>query len=147
MQQEISDASDGSRPEEASQPQGRAPITSLLVSDASAITAGMKDFLKSQGHTVLAAVSAKDALEMTRRFQPTFILLKRDVDEGKACGLMSELLIEHSKAAVIMMSANPPIWEVVEAVKLGAVDYLLWPPDLKRLKNALDVHGELFKGR
>lgn len=146
MQLEGSNASYGSWPVEEI-PHVHAPASTLVVSNASVNTTGLKVFLKTQGYTVLSAVSAKDALEKTRRFLPTFILLNRDMDGAEVCVLFPELLIEHSGAAVIMMAAKPRIWEVVEAIKLGTVDYLGWPPDLKRLKSALDIQGDLFPGR
>jgi DNA-binding NtrC family response regulator len=146
MQLEGSDASDKERPDE-SQSQEHAPVTTLVVAGVHVDTKGLKEFLKSQGHAVLAAASAKDALVKTGRYLPTFILLSGDMEGVNSPELLPELLMEHSRAAVILMAAKPHLWDVVEAIKVGAVDYLQWPLDLKRLKHTLDVQRGLFRGR
>jgi DNA-binding NtrC family response regulator len=132
---------------EASNPIEKMPLTTLVIAGADISTGLLGEFLKSQGHAVLTAVSPKDALAKTRRFLPAFILLSCDIEGVNSAELLSELLLEHTRAAVIMMAAKFRLWDVVEAIKMGAVDYLEWPLDLERLKSTLDSQREMFRGR
>jgi DNA-binding response OmpR family regulator len=132
---------------EASTPMERTPLTTLVVAGAKIPTGPLCEFLKGQGHAVLSAASAKEALAKTRRFLPAFILLSCDIEGVNSAELLTELLLEHTRAAVIMMAAEFQLWDVVDAIKMGAVDYLEWPLDLKRLKATLDNQRDLFRGR
>ncbi|HTB21810.1 MAG TPA: response regulator [bacterium] len=132
---------------EASNPIEKTPLTTLVIVGAGVSTGLLGEFLKSQGHAVLTAASSTDALAKTRRFLPAFILLSCDIEGVNSAELMSELLLEHTRAAVIMMAAKFRLWDVVDAIKMGAVDYLEWPLDLRRLKSAIDTQKDLFRGR
>lgn len=145
MQQNGSDDGNEGRSEEVP-PQDHPAVTTLIVAGISVRIDSLKAFLKSQGHSILTATSTADALAKTRRFKPAFILLHSGMETDRASDLIPELLMVHSRAALIMMAALPPISEVVESIKLGAVDYLEWPLDFSRLKKALDVQRDQFSG-
>jgi DNA-binding NtrC family response regulator len=120
-------------------------FTTLVVDGKFAIDGVLEAFLKSEGHFILKAESAEEALALTRRFKPDLILLDSQVEGISGVTLLSELLLVHDTAAVIMLALTPSVLEAVEAMKWGAVDVLERPLDLKKLKLAIDIQKALFK--
>lgn len=105
---------------------------------------GVEAFLGNEGHVLFKAASGKEAVIKARQFQPDFILLDSDLDDGAGLEVLSDLLIEQPGAAVILVSKKPDIAEAVEAIKRGAVDYLVYPVDLEKLKIAIDAQKSQF---
>jgi DNA-binding response OmpR family regulator len=116
-----------------------------LVVDANFSFAGfLENFLETEGHSILRASSAEDALAKTRRFQPDLILLDNDLNGISAVALLPALLMEQASAAIILLAATPSISEAVEAIKRGAADYLARPINPQKLKQAIDAQHLLF---
>jgi two-component system, NtrC family, response regulator PilR len=114
----------------------------LIVDDE----AGMRDFLsillRKEGYGVTAAEDAARALEMTARGE--FDLVISDLSMP---GLSGIELLRQTKAAspdtpVILITAYASTESAIEALKLGAYDYLIKPFDVEELKavtrNALE---------
>jgi DNA-binding NtrC family response regulator len=120
-------------------------FTTLVVDNEASFASFLEEFFKIEGHFILRAVTAKDALEKARQFQPDLILLSNQLKGDSGLTLLPELLLEHPSAAVILMANQPSIQEAVEAMKNGAVDYLERPLDLQKLKQAIDLQKALFK--
>jgi DNA-binding response OmpR family regulator len=125
---------------------GKNPFFTTLVVDGKLTFVGvLEDFLKAEGHFILRAETAEEALAKTRQFQPDLILLDSELEGVTGLALMGELLLEQASAAVILLARNPSIAESVEAIRRGAVDYMDRPLDLAKLKQAIDIQKALFK--
>jgi two-component system response regulator PilR (NtrC family) len=109
---------------------------------------GMRDFLsillRKEGYGVSLAESAEKAIEVLGRGE--FDLVISDISMP---GLSGIDVLRHSRAAnpdtpVILITAYASTESAVEALKLGAWDYLLKPFDVEELKNivrnALEKH-------
>ena len=120
-------------------------FTILVLDSGYSIDSELEEFLKNEGYPVLLAGSTKDALDKTHRFQPDLILLDCELKGLNCISLLPELLVEHPSAAVILLDSRPSVSNVVEAIKLGAVDFFERPLDLQRLKAAIDLQKALFK--
>jgi NtrC-family two-component system response regulator AlgB len=120
-------------------------FTTLVADDHLSFEQFLEEFFKTEGHFCLKAESAAEALESTRRFQPDLILLNSSMGAHSGLSLIPELLAEQPSAALILMAAKPNVLEAVEAMKLGAVDYLQRPLDPGRLKLAIENQKALFK--
>ena len=105
----------------------------------------LEKFLENQKHFILTADSAQDAIAKTRQFQPDLILLDSGLEGVKGLELLGELLMEQASAAVIVLARKPSIPEAVEAIKLGALDYMEQPLDPQKLKEAIESQKQLFK--
>lgn len=119
-------------------------FTTLLVDGKVPVDAGLEDFLKTEGHFVLKSESAEDAVAMTHRFQPDLILLDSQWKGSSGVALLPELLAQCSSAAVILLAVTPSIHDAVEAMKMGAVEVLERPLNLKKLKQVIDIQKSFF---
>jgi two-component system response regulator AtoC len=121
-------------------------LFTILVLDSNfLLDSTLERFLRSERYAFIMASSAHDALAKTRRFQPDLILLDCEL-KGVAClTLLPELLTVHPRAAVILLASRPSVSSVVEALRLGAVDFFERPLDLGRLKRVIEMQKALFK--
>jgi DNA-binding NtrC family response regulator len=123
----------------------RNAVFTTLVADADLyFDSFLGDFLKAEDHFILRASTAEQTLAMTRQYMPDLILLDNDLEGCQGLSLMAELLLEHSGSAVIVMASHASVLEAVEAMKLGAAEYLERPLNSTRLKQAIDLQKELF---
>jgi DNA-binding NtrC family response regulator len=120
-------------------------FTTLAVEEALIFEGFLKEFLQAEGHFVLRADSAAQALALTDQHQPDLILLNREMAGSNGQSFLAELLLRHPHAAIIVMATQPSVADVVEAMRLGAVDYLERPLDRGKLKKAIDVQKALYE--
>ena len=107
---------------------------------------GMRDFLsimlKKEGYAVFAAESAEKAAEPIQRGE--FDLIISDISMPGHSGLevLKQAKMTSPDAPVIMITAYASTESAVEALKLGAYDYIIKPFDVDELKivikNALE---------
>ena len=105
----------------------------LVVDDEKAIRRSIKEILEFEKHTIDEAEDGNLALEMALKNNYDIIL--SDIKMPKLDGIeLLQKLIEHKiNSSVIIMSGHGTIETAVDAVKIGAYDYLSKPIDLNRL--------------
>ena len=99
----------------------------LIVEDDAAMAEMLSDFLTERGFSATVAVDGAEALSVAR--QERFDIILSDVVMPNMDGieLLRRLRDAKSDATVIMMSAYGTIDNAVEAMKLGAYDYISKP--------------------
>ncbi|MGH7627541.1 MAG: sigma-54-dependent transcriptional regulator [Gemmatimonadaceae bacterium] len=114
--------------------------TVLIVDDERTLARSIRAYLIESGYEAESAEDSDTALEMLERLRPDVVVA--DVRLPGASGGGMELLRrirEFDPATqVIMMTAYGTIEGAVEAVKLGAFDYLTKPIDLEALRMLAD---------
>jgi DNA-binding NtrC family response regulator len=111
----------------------------LVVEDEGAQRVGLQQLLRSWGFSVDAAADGREALERIAEERPTIIL--SDLIMPRLGGLeLLKSLREQPDAdfTVVLMTAQGTVETAVEAIKLGAYDYVAKPIDPQRLKILLD---------
>jgi nitrogen regulation protein NR(I) len=115
----------------------------LVVDDEESIRELLKDFLETKGYEVAIASDGESGLKMLR--DDRFDLMLMDVMMPGMSGLdvLREIDSENLDIPVIMMTAFASVQTAVEAMKLGAYDYITKPFVLEdihhAIKRALDV--------
>ena len=99
----------------------------LVADDARSTCRALETILSREGHTILIATSGQEALEHIEQQEVDLLLC--DVKMPKMDGLA---VLRHIKAhdtgvAVVMMSGHSDVAAAVEAMKQGAIDYLVKP--------------------
>lgn len=113
----------------------------LVVDDESSIRRTLKEILEFEKHEVTLASNGSDALDLAR--EEVFDVVLLDIKMPEIDGMeVLEKLMEFSDVPVIMISGHGNIETAVEAIKKGAFDFIVKPPDLNRLlitvRNACD---------
>ena len=113
----------------------------LVVDDESSIRRILKEILEFEKHDVDIASNGNDAIEMIKINTYEAILLDIKMPEMDGMEVLS-FITKFSDVPVIMISGHGTIDTAVEAIKKGAYDFIVKPPDLNRLiiavKNAVD---------
>jgi DNA-binding NtrC family response regulator len=119
-------------------------FTTLVADDKVSFRGFLEEFFRSEGHFIIMAETAEQALESTRRFLPDMILLNSRMGDISGLSLIPELLMVNPRAALIMMAFNSSTAEAVEAMRRGAVDYLQRPLNPLLIRRAVAAQKALF---
>ena len=109
----------------------------LVVEDTPTQAELARVLLTSLGHQVRLAVAAGPALIAAREWQPDAILLDVELPDYNGFELMKKLKAEGIDAAVVVVTANASINTAVEAMRGGAVDFIVKPYAKARLEVTL----------
>jgi DNA-binding NtrC family response regulator len=99
----------------------------LVVDDERHTLNALSLILRREGHAVLAATSAKEALEHLQEQDVEIILSDVKMPEMDGLALLRQVKSDYAGIVVVMMSGHQDITAAVEAMKEGAFDYLIKP--------------------
>ena len=105
----------------------------LIVDDEQDFLEIMAERMRTQGMNVLTATSAEEALKMVEKESLDAVIMDfmmPAIDGFKALKLLKE---KKPDVQIILLTGNVPEKKRIEAKKLGALDVIEKPPDLKAL--------------
>lgn len=114
----------------------------LLIDDEEDVQYSFRRIFDSGQTEITTAASGEEGLSLIAQVKPDLVIM--DVRMGGMSGLetLRQLREKHGRLPVIMMTAYGTTQTAIEAMKLGAYDYLLKPFDVPKLKeivrNALE---------
>ncbi len=118
----------------------------LIVDDDSLVRGAFADFLKDAGFLVAEAVNGKEAfIAFTNDSHPDLVLLDLIMPEMGGLSFLSEARKIAPDIPIILITAYGDVSSAVEAMKLGAYDFLIKPPDFDHL--LLIIERALDKSR
>jgi DNA-binding NtrC family response regulator len=140
-------ASDRGQPVDGSGPAPRAEEagTVLVVDDDASHTRIVSRWLQSAGHKVVTAATGAEALVTADLVAPDLVLLDLHLADMVGLDVLRALDRAHNGLPVLMLTADRGVDHVVQAMRLGAADYLVKPLDRTRL--VISVQNALEKGR
>ncbi len=106
----------------------------MLVDDEILTLNNLKKALEKEGYEILLAESGEKALDILESHRPHLILLDLVLPGISGLEVLKRVKEVDREIIVIMMSAYEILEKAVEAMKLGAYDYLLKPFKLSELK-------------
>jgi len=109
----------------------------LIIDDEKDVHYSFRRLLEKEPLEILSAESGDEGIRLARKSPPDLIVM--DIRMGQQSGLdtLKELRHMNPKQVVIMMTAYGTSQTAIEAMKLGAYDYVLKPFDIPHLKNLL----------
>lgn len=99
----------------------------LVVEDEEGVRSFLVEALSLGGHTVLEAPDGQAALEVLARESVHVVLTDLKMPRVDGMALLERLQTEQPEVEVIMLTAHGAIEHAVEAMKLGAFDFLQKP--------------------
>src|SRR5258707_10658260 len=110
----------------------------LVVDDEPSIRKYLQTLLEVDGYDVEAVSSGRDALERVNKGErPDFIILDVLMPEMNGIETLKELMQVDRSLNVIMLSCSNEVGTVVEAIRIGAHDYLTKPFEKTELDAAM----------
>jgi len=115
----------------------------LIVEDETLFARAVAKHLKKAGFDCECAESLMDSRALAKQFQPDLVLLDMRLPDGNGLDLIAELVDKNIK--VIVMTAYGEVTDAVQAIKLGADDYLKKPIDLDELLLVIQKNEKAFE--
>jgi len=110
----------------------------LVVDDEPSIRKYLQTLLEVDGYEVTAVASGPEALESVQESgRPDFIILDVLMQEMNGLETLRQLMQVDRTLSVIMLSCSNEVTTVVEAIRLGAQDYLTKPFEKPELDAAM----------
>lgn len=115
------------------------PNASILVADdEKSIRLTVSQALTSQGYEVTTAVDGSTAIDQLKAMPADLLLLDIQMPGMDGIEVLQKAMAQQPSLKVVMISAHGSLDNAVEAMKLGAVDYLqkpFTPGELRELVN------------
>lgn len=103
----------------------------LLVEDEALFARAIVKRLQKAGYECEHAETIGDGVAIAKQFMPDMALLDMRLPDGNGLDLLPEFVAKG--IAVVVMTAHGEVSDAVNAMKLGATDYLKKPVDLEEL--------------
>jgi two-component system response regulator RegA len=123
--------------EPAANPKVPSERTLLIVEDDRSFVQRLAKALEERGFTVTTAESVVDGLLQVEKSAPAFAIVDMRLGDGSGLDVISALKRSRPDARGIILTGYGNIATAVNAVKLGAVDYLAKPVDADDVVAAL----------
>lgn len=109
----------------------------LLVDDEPRVRASLKMVLEP-AYDILEAADAQQGLEAFKRESPSLVLLDVILPGTDGLSVLQTMRAEDPSIPVIMLTGTKSVKTAVDAMKLGAADYLSKPFDIEELRIVVD---------
>lgn len=109
----------------------------LIVEDEEHARTGLTELVESWGYRASAASNGIEGLEKTIQWSPAIVVTDLKMPRMDGMTLLSRITEMPERIAVVMLTAQGSIESAVEAMRLGAYDYVPKPVDPTRLKQIL----------
>lgn len=111
----------------------------LLVDDAPIIRLKLKNILSAQGYDIVGEASnGVEALARYKELKPDLVTMDIVMPERDGVEALEDILKFDEKAKVIMVTAIDQRSSLMEAIQLGAVDYIVKPFEDDRVIEAIN---------
>lgn len=114
----------------------------FLLDDDPAFLSLLSNLLKRQGHTVFTAETAEQAMKMLDSLDVDKAVLDLNLEGVSSLPVLKALMQHQPQCHAIMLTGYASIATTVEAMKLGAKDYLCKPASLDAILQALSLSTE-----
>ncbi|MGH7568147.1 MAG: sigma-54-dependent transcriptional regulator [Gemmatimonadales bacterium] len=105
----------------------KATVSLLVVDDERTLRESCASLLQNEGYNVTSCGKGGEALELLKRRPFDIVLLDLYMEPVSGMELLKAALATRGDTIVIMMTGNPSVESSVEALRLGAWDYLPKP--------------------
>ena len=112
--------------------------TILAVDDEVPILESLEMFLGEKGYRVITAATGADGEVKFRRYHPDVVMLDIRLPDKNGLDILKDILNTNNPPKVIMMTAFQDMETTIEAMKLGAYEYLNKPLDAGDIERIVD---------
>jgi two-component system, response regulator RegA len=113
-------------------------LPTLLLADADEATERLAEQFATRRYHVEWAQSASEALRIAVRHPPRYAIIGLKLPDDSGLRLLADLLALDPEMRVVVYTGYPSIRTAVEAIRLGAADYLAKPATADQLIAAFD---------
>lgn len=111
----------------------------LVIDDDPSFNAILVRTLERRGHPAQGALDATSALELARSTGAGRIVLDLNLNGSSGLALIPQLLAINPASQIVVLTGYASIATAVDAVKLGAVQYLAKPVEIEAIIGAFEA--------
>ena len=115
----------------------------LVVDDESSVREVLSDIFADNGFNVKTAVNGQDALKKLDDLHPDVVFMDIRMPEMSGIEVLEIINTRGSQIPIILMTAYGSTETTIEAMKLGAFDYLMKPLNIKEVMRVLEKAVEI----
>lgn len=115
--------------------------TTLIIDDDPSFNAVLVRSLERRGHAACGALDPTSALHEAGRLQPLRIVLDLNLNGASGLTLIPELLRLSPDCRIVVLTGYASITTAVDAIKLGAIQYLAKPVEIDAILAAFEDEG------
>jgi two-component system nitrogen regulation response regulator NtrX len=110
----------------------------LVIDDDEVVRKTCVELLEARGHKTLSAATVGEGLRLFSEHRPAAVLLDLRLPDGTGIDVLREFQRQAPGTPVVVISGHGSVSEAVEAMKVGATDFLEKPVSRDRLFQILD---------
>ena len=111
----------------------------VIIDDEASILELMNKFISGLGHEVIACQTGTAGIAAVREGRPDLVVVDLRIGDISGLEIIKLCRAEAPKAAVIMVTGHGSVDTAVEAMRLGAFDYITKPFELTDLKKTIQL--------
>lgn len=111
--------------------------TVLIIDDQSSILQSMEVFFQLRAWKVHTAPNGRKGIALARKTRPDLVVLDIRLPDIDGLKVLEELRAHDPETQVIMITAHQDMESTIQAIKLGAFDYLHKPLDIDEMDTVL----------
>jgi two-component system nitrogen regulation response regulator NtrX len=112
--------------------------TVLVIDDEEFVRKVCVEMLHTRGHRTVEAANVSEGLALFGRCRPSAVLLDMRLPDGTGIDVLRELQRQSPGTPVVVISGLGSVNDAVEAMRVGATDYLQKPVTRERLFEVMD---------
>jgi DNA-binding NtrC family response regulator len=109
----------------------------LVIDDERSILETLEMFLSEKGHQVYKANTGEKGMALYHRHQPELVILDIRLPDRNGMELLRQIKERENPPKVIMITAFQDMETTIDAMKLGAYDYIHKPLDADKMEKAV----------
>ncbi len=111
----------------------------LVIDDDPVFNRVLTRALGQRGFTVFGAADPESALTLAREHEPEYVVLDLNIAGSSGLRLIEPLLAVNPDCRILVLTGYASIATTVDAIKLGATQYLAKPADVDAILKALSA--------
>jgi len=119
----------------------------LIVEDEENERTGLAELVSAWGYRVETAIDGADGIEKVSQWAPSIVISDLKMPRLGGLELLERIGADGNTMAVIVVTAQGTIDTAVQAMRMGAYDYITKPIDTDRLRTILQNASELLGTR
>ena len=114
------------------------PETTLIIDDDAIFNAVLVRTLERRGHPARGAADPVAALAVATEISPVRVVLDLNLNGSSGLALIPQLLAINPACRIVVLTGYASIATAVDAIKLGAVQYLAKPVEIEAILAAFE---------
>jgi len=120
-------------------------LSVLVVDDEVLIRKSLSKVLRARGYAVDQASTGAEGLEKARALKPHVMILDMRLPDADGLSVLRQVRESDALLQVIVITAFGDVQSAVEAMKLGACDFLRKPYEMEDIVLAVEAAGRTFR--